>query len=74
MEDLNILAAAVIVGLGAVGAAIGVGVLGSKYIEGVARQPELIPLLRTHFFIVITLVDAVPMIDVGLSMYMLFTI
>jgi len=44
MEDLNILAAAVIVGLGAVGAAIGVGVLGSKYIEGVARQPELIPL------------------------------
>ncbi|MDA7700966.1 F0F1 ATP synthase subunit C [Gammaproteobacteria bacterium] len=74
MEDLNILAAAVIVGLGAVGAAIGVGVLGSKYIEGVARQPELIPLLRTQFFIVMGLVDAVPMIGVGLGMYMLFAI
>ena len=31
MEDLNILAAAVIVGLGAVGAAIGVGVLAVSY-------------------------------------------
>jgi F-type H+-transporting ATPase subunit c len=51
-----------------------VGVLGSKYIEGVARQPELIPLLRTQFFIVMGLVDAVPMIGVGLGMYMLFAI
>ncbi len=73
-QSLLFVAAAIIIGLGAVGAAIGVGVLGGKYLEGAARQPELIPLLRTQLFIVMGLVDAVPMIGVGLGMYMLFAI
>ena len=51
-QSLLFVAAAIIIGLGAVGAAIGVGVLGGKYLEGAARQPELIPLLRTQLFIV----------------------
>ena len=59
-------------GLGAVGAAIGVGVLGGKFLEGAARQPELIPMLRTQLFIVMGLVDAVPMIGVGLGLYLMF--
>ena len=41
-QSLLFVAAAIIIGLGAVGAAIGVGVLGGKYLEGAARQPELI--------------------------------
>ena len=56
----------------AIGAAIGVGVLGSKFIEGAARQPELVPLLRTQFFITVGLVDAVPMIAVGIGFYIIF--
>ncbi len=72
--SLNILAGALIMGLGAIGAAIGVGVLGSKFLEGAARQPELIPMLRTQFFIVMGLVDAVPMIGVGLGLYILFAL
>ena len=71
-QSLLFVAAAIIIGLGAVGAAIGVGVLGGKYLEGAARQPELIPLLRTQLFIVIGLVDAVPMIGVGLGLYIMF--
>ena len=62
----------VMIGLGAVGAAIGVGVLGGKFLEGAARQPELIPMLRTQLFIVMGLVDAVPMIGVGLGLYLMF--
>jgi len=58
------IAGALMMGLGAVGAAVGIGVLGGKFLEGAARQPELIPLLRTQFFIVMGLVDAVPMIGV----------
>ena len=73
-QSLLFVAAAIIIGLGAVGAAIGVGVLGGKYLEGAARQPELIPLLRTQLFIVMGLVDAVPMIAVGLAMYILFAV
>ena len=68
------LAGAFIAGLGAVGAAIGVGILGGKFLEGGARQPELIPMLRTQFFIVMGLVDAVPMIGVGLGMYIMFVV
>ena len=68
-QSLLFVAAAIIIGLGAVGAAIGVGVLGGKYLEGAARQPELIPLLRTQLFIVMGLVDAVPMIGVGSVSY-----
>ena len=71
-QSLLFVAAAIIIGLGAVGAAIGVGVLGGKYLEGAARQPELIPLLRTQLLIVMGLVDAVPMIGVGLGLYIMF--
>ena len=41
MEQLAIyLAAGLMIGLGGLGAAIGVGILGSKMLEGSARQPE----------------------------------
>lgn len=50
MENALIyLAGALVMGLGAVGAAIGVALLGGKFLEGAARQPELIPVLRTQF-------------------------
>ncbi|TDJ24837.1 MAG: F0F1 ATP synthase subunit C [Gammaproteobacteria bacterium] len=68
------IAGALMMGLGAVGASIGVGVLGGKFMEGVARQPELLPMLRTQLFIVLGLVDAVPMISVGIALYVLFAV
>lgn len=72
--DLLYIAAAIMMGLAAVGAAIGIGMLGGKFLEGAARQPELIPLLRTQFFIVMGLVDAIPMIAVGLGLYLMFAV
>ena len=71
---LLVVAAALMMGLAAVGAAIGVGILGGRFLEGAARQPELIPMLRTQFFVVMGLTDAVPMIAVGLGMYVLFAL
>lgn len=68
------LATALMLGLGAVGGAIGMGLLGGKFLEGVARQPELLPLLRTQFFIIVGLVDAVPIIGVGIGLYVLFVL
>lgn len=70
--DFNVLAAGIMMGLAAIGAAIGIGILGGKFLEGYARQPDLLPLLRTQFFIVMGLVDAIPMIGVGLGMYLMF--
>ena len=76
MEDLGLiyLAGALLMGMGAIGAAIGIGMLGGRFMEGAARQPELIPILRTQFFIVMGLIDAVPMIAVGIAMYILFAV
>jgi len=39
--ELVIIAAAIMLGLGALGAAVGMGLLGGKLIEATARQPEL---------------------------------
>ena len=52
----------------------GTPILGGKFLEGAARQPDLIPLLRTQFFIVMGLVDAIPMIAVGLGLYVMFAV
>ena len=67
-------AGALLIGLGAAGAASGIGTLAGKYLEGVARQPDLTPMLRTQFFIMMGLVDAVPMIGVGIGLYIIFAV
>ncbi|WP_159714991.1 F0F1 ATP synthase subunit C [Blochmannia endosymbiont of Camponotus nipponensis] len=71
--DMLYIAAAIMMGLAAIGASIGIGILGSKFLEGAARQPDLIPILRTQFFIIMGLVDAIPMITVGLGLYVMFS-
>ena len=41
------LACGLIIGLGALGACFGIGIMGSKYLESSARQPELMETLQT---------------------------
>ena len=65
-------AGAVLLGLAGVG--VGVGVLGARFLEGIARQPELLPMLRTQFFIVMGLVDAIPIIGVAIALYIMFAV
>lgn len=65
-------ASAVLIGLAALGTAIGFGNLGGKFLESVARQPELMPLLRGQMFVVAGLLDAVSMISVGMGLYLMF--
>ena len=65
--ELIYVAAAIMMGLGGMGAAIGVGILGGKLIEGSARQPELAPKLQGTFFLGAGLVDAIPIIGFGIS-------
>ncbi len=71
---LFFIAGAVLLGLGAVGAAVGIGILAARFIEAIARQPELLPMLRVQFFIMMGLVDAVPMIGVGIAFYIMFAV
>ena len=73
-EAIRRVAGALLTGGGAIGVGIGVGLITAKYLEGIARQPELAPFLQGRFFLMMGLTDAVPMIGVGLGMYMLFAI
>jgi len=73
-QSLLYVAAAFVIGLGALGIGIGVGLLGGKFLEGAARQPELIPMLRTQFFIVMGLVDAFPIVAVVIGFYIMFAV
>ncbi|MSR00406.1 MAG: F0F1 ATP synthase subunit C [Gammaproteobacteria bacterium] len=61
-----------IIGLGANGACIGIGVMGSKFLEAAARQPELIPMLQGKMFLLAGLIDAAFLIGVGLAMLFAF--
>ncbi len=67
-------AGGIMLGFGALGAAVGIGVLGARFIEGIARQPEMLPMLRTQFFIVMGLVDALPIIAIAIGLYVLFAV
>ena len=71
---LALIAVALLIGLGAAGTAIGFGLLGGKLLEGSARQPEMAPMLQGKMFLIAGLLDAVPMIGVGIGMYVLFVI
>ncbi len=73
-QALLYVAGAIMMGLGALGAAVGIGLLGGRFLEGAARQPELIPMLRTQFFIVMGLVDALPIIAIAISLYIIFAV
>jgi F-type H+-transporting ATPase subunit c len=74
LEGLVYLAAALMMGAAALGAPFGVAILGAKFMEGISRQPELLPMLRTNFFVVAGLIDAIPMIAVAISLYMIFVL
>ena len=73
-QALVLVAAGLMLGLGAIGAGIGIGVLGGRFLEGAARQPELIPMLRTQFFIVMGLTDALPVIAIAMGLYAMFAL
>ncbi len=68
------IAVSLMIGLAAVGTSIGIGILGNKFLESTSRQPSLVSLLRNQFFIVIGLIDAIPMIIIGLSLYIIFSV
>ncbi|MTI14014.1 F0F1 ATP synthase subunit C [Sansalvadorimonas verongulae] len=69
---LTVISVAIMLGLAALATAIGFGMLGGKFLEGVARQPETAPMLQTKMFIVAGLLDAIPMIAVGIALFFTF--
>ena len=58
-----------IIGLGALGACVGVGIMCSRFLEAAARQPELTDSLQGKVFLLLGLIDASFIIGVGLALW-----
>jgi F-type H+-transporting ATPase subunit c len=69
---MTAIAVGIMLGLAAVGAAIGIGLVGGRFLEGVARQPEMANSLQTKMFLLAGLIDAIPIIAVAIALYFLF--
>jgi F-type H+-transporting ATPase subunit c len=72
VQAFTALGLGLIIGLGAIGACIGIGIMGSKFLESAARQPELIPALQGRMFLLAGLIDAAFLIGVALAMFFAF--
>ncbi len=72
VQGMTAIAVALLIGMGALGTAIGFGILGGRFLEGAARQPEMVPMLQIKMFIVAGLLDAVTMIGVGVALFFIF--
>ncbi len=72
VQGMTLIAVSILIGMGALGTAIGFGLLGGRFLEGSARQPEMAPMLQVKMFIVAGLLDAVTMIGVGIGLFLLF--
>jgi F-type H+-transporting ATPase subunit c len=72
VQSMTVLAAAIIIGLAAIGTALGFAILGGKFLEASARQPELMPQLQTKLFVIAGLLDAISMIGVGVALLFTF--
>jgi F-type H+-transporting ATPase subunit c len=72
VQSMTVLAVAIIVGLAAIGTALGFAILGGKFLEASARQPELMPQLQTKLFVIAGLLDAISMIGVGVALLFTF--
>ena len=72
VQGLTAIAAALLIGLASLGTAIGFGILGGKFLEGVARQPELTPMLMGRMFLMAGLVDAFAAIAIVMGLYLFF--
>ena len=63
VQGMTLVAVSILIGMGALGTAIGFGLLGGRFLEGSARQPEMVPMLQVKMFIVAGLLDAVTMLS-----------
>jgi F-type H+-transporting ATPase subunit c len=72
VQSFTAIAGAILIGIAALGTAIGFGLLGGKFLESVARQPELSQLLMVRMFLMAGLIDAFAAISVSIGLLLFF--
>lgn len=72
IETATLFAVAIILAVAALSTALAFALMGGKFLESTARQPEMAPQLQTKMFVLAGLIDAIPMIAVGIALLLLF--
>ena len=72
IQAYTAIAIGLIFAFAALGTGICFGLLGGKFLEGTARQPEMAPMLQTKMFIVAGLLDALAIIGVAFAALLMF--
>jgi F-type H+-transporting ATPase subunit c len=69
--DINLLSLAVghMIGMGAIGSCIGIGIMGSKYLEAASRQPEMMEPLQNKVFLLVGVLDGAFIIATGIGLW-----
>ncbi|HVV39233.1 MAG TPA: ATP synthase F0 subunit C [Candidatus Paceibacterota bacterium] len=73
IEVAKTLAMAIVVGLGVIGPGIGLGILVSKALEAIGRNPEAAPLIQTTMYIGIAVTDVLAIFAVVIGFIIKFT-
>ena len=63
------LAVALLIGLPALGSCIGIALATMKFLEGAARQPEMMPALQTKYFLGVGVIDGAFIIATGIGLW-----
>ncbi|MFD0326572.1 F0F1 ATP synthase subunit C [Lysobacter gummosus] len=72
VQGLTAIAIGIIIGLGALGACLGIAIMGSKFLESAARRPELVPMLQGRMFLLAGLIDAAFIIGLAVALFFAF--
>lgn len=73
VQCYTIIAAAALISIAAVATALGFGMLGGKFLESIARQPELAPMLTMRMFVMAGLIDAFAAISIAIGLLLIFS-
>lgn len=69
IQSSTVLAIGLMIGLAGLGAAIGVALVGARFLESAARQPEMMNALQPKLFVIAGLVDAIFIITVAVALF-----
>lgn len=72
MEPLTAIAAALAIGLGAIGPGLGVGMIGAKGSEAIGRNPEASSKVQTGMILAIAFAEAIAIYALVVSLIILF--
>ncbi len=72
IQSITAIAIGIMVGLAGLGAALGVALVGSRFLESATRQPEMMNALQPKLSVIAGLVDAIFIITVAVGLMFAF--